>query len=307
MTEEKFSFFKPLVVNFSGEEGVDSSGPKKEYLRLLMKEIKNLGIFEGKWFSHDLQLLGDRKYELGGKLVAWSILQGGPGPQLLSKQAFSIFKGLPFSSEEGNEAVNDDVLKNTICELEACKSPTQFEEFKARKGDRVSEFRYSRIYSSVYSQKATIISSLLKQACVYSVNAEIHQFLDGLNYVGNFVQLMMSNPNVFLTRMCENTNKLSASQFMQLYTVEFSAAGSNKRELEEQTVYSLELFFKDVEDEEVEGIILKNLLAFITGADAVPTLGFDSKISIRFYDQESDIADCHGLQHVLCNCFYLED
>lgn len=152
-------------------------------------------------------------------------------------QAFSIFKGLPFSSEEGIEAVSDEVLKNTICELEACKSPTHFEEFKARKGDRVSEFGYSRIYSSVNSQKATIISSLLMQAFVYSVNVETHQFLDGLNYVGNFGQLMISNPNVFVSLMCKNTNKLSASQFMQLYTVEFSAAGANKRELEEQTVF----------------------------------------------------------------------
>ena len=88
--------------------------------------------------------------------------------------------------------------------------------------------------------------------------------------------------------MCENSNKLSVSKFI-LYTVEFSAAGSNKRELEEQTVYSLELFLKDVEDEEVEGIILENWLAFTTGTDAVPPLGFDSKVSIRFYDQESNI------------------
>lgn len=39
---KKFSFFKPLVVTFSREEGVYSGGPKREYLRLLMKEIKNL-------------------------------------------------------------------------------------------------------------------------------------------------------------------------------------------------------------------------------------------------------------------------
>ena len=283
---KKFSFFKPLVVSFSGEDGVDSGGPKREYLRLLMQELRSLGVFDGKWFSHGLKLLSDMKYELGGKLVAWSILHGGPGPQLLSQQAFSVFKGLPFSSEEAIEAVGDEDLRSTIHELDACKSPEEFEEFKARKVERVADYGYSRIYSSVYNEKDMIVSCLLKQAFVFSVNAEIHQFLDGLNCVGNLGQLMLSSPHVFFSIMCEQTDKLTASEFIKLYTIEFSTAGSNKRELEEQTMYSFELFLRDVEDKEIEGVTLDNLLVFVTGADAVPPLGFDDKISVRFYDQE---------------------
>ena len=30
-----------------------------------MRELRKLGLFDGKWFSHDLQLLSDMKYELG--------------------------------------------------------------------------------------------------------------------------------------------------------------------------------------------------------------------------------------------------
>ena len=37
--KKKFSFFKPFVVSFSGEDGVDSGEPKREYLRLLMQEL----------------------------------------------------------------------------------------------------------------------------------------------------------------------------------------------------------------------------------------------------------------------------
>ena len=48
--KKKFSFFKPFVVSFSGEDGVDSGEPKREYLRLLMQELRSLGVFDGKWF-----------------------------------------------------------------------------------------------------------------------------------------------------------------------------------------------------------------------------------------------------------------
>ena len=80
-----FSFVKPVHVSFSGEEAADAGGPRREYFRLLMSSLKNLGIFQGSCFSHDLHLLRCKKYELGGKLVSWSVLQGGSGPNCLSQ------------------------------------------------------------------------------------------------------------------------------------------------------------------------------------------------------------------------------
>ena len=40
-----FSFVKLVHVSFSGEEDVDAGGPRREYFRLLMSSLKNLGIF----------------------------------------------------------------------------------------------------------------------------------------------------------------------------------------------------------------------------------------------------------------------
>jgi len=75
----KFSFVRPVHIMFSGEDGEDSGGPRREFFCLLMMSLKNLSIFYGTWFSYDLELLHGNKYELAGKLVAWSVLQGGPG------------------------------------------------------------------------------------------------------------------------------------------------------------------------------------------------------------------------------------
>jgi Ubiquitin-protein ligase len=53
VSRKTFSFKKPLTVTFAGEEAVDTGGPKREFLRLLMKEVSNMNIFSNSWFQHD--------------------------------------------------------------------------------------------------------------------------------------------------------------------------------------------------------------------------------------------------------------
>ena len=86
---KRFSFLKPVFVTFAGEDAVDEGGPKREFFRLLMRAISESSIFHGSWFSHDLGLLADNRYELCGKLIAWSILHGGNGPFCLSSSSSS--------------------------------------------------------------------------------------------------------------------------------------------------------------------------------------------------------------------------
>lgn len=87
---KRFTFFKGVVVAFAGEEAVDDGGPTRKFFRLLMREISKSSIFHGSWFSHDLGLLASSRYELAGKLVAWSILHGGSGPRCLSPVSYNL-------------------------------------------------------------------------------------------------------------------------------------------------------------------------------------------------------------------------
>ena len=63
---KSFSFYKPFLVNFSVEDGIDAGSPKRELFCLLMQCIKGMGIINGNWFVHDLDLLRQKKYELAG-------------------------------------------------------------------------------------------------------------------------------------------------------------------------------------------------------------------------------------------------
>ena len=76
---------------------------------------------------------------------------------------------------------------------------------------------------------------------------------------------------------------------MSLYQLNRLEEGSNKRDRENSTIYCFEIFLQDLEEEEVTGLSLEDLLLFITAADCVPPLGFDKLITIEFYDFEGDV------------------
>ena len=62
VSRPSFTYLRRLLVNFSGEDAVDGGGPKREFFQLLMRSVKEMGILEGHWFSHDICLLKDNKY-----------------------------------------------------------------------------------------------------------------------------------------------------------------------------------------------------------------------------------------------------
>ena len=80
---------KNLIVNFAGEVGADVGGPKKEFFELALKEA-NDRLFKGKPGKR-LPKKGfdfEKDLEIVGKLIAHSVLQGGPGFPFLSQALY---------------------------------------------------------------------------------------------------------------------------------------------------------------------------------------------------------------------------
>ena len=124
----------------------------------------------------------------------------------------------------------------------------------------------------------------MKQNFDYGVHAEFAQFMEGMNSIGNFGNMVMENQSVFDATLSSSHENLTLIIFTSLYELKRSEVGSNNRSREDSTIYCFELFLKDLEEDEVDGLTLKDLLVFISGADSVPPLGFDHLISVHFYD-----------------------
>lgn len=128
-----------------------------------------------------------------------------------------------------------------------------------------------------------MVDCLIKQNFVYGVHAEVNQFLNGMNSIGHFGDVLMANKSVFYAILSNKYGKLTLTMFKSLYEVVFSDKESNSRMKEESTVYCLELFLQDLEEGEVAGLNLEDLI-FITGTESPPPVGFDRLITVEFYD-----------------------
>lgn len=85
-----------LSVHFIGEQAADMGGP--EFLRLLMRSLANeSGVLAGsdrrKVFSSSPLLVTQRAYFHAGRMVATSLLQGGPGPKCFSPAVYAYLLG----------------------------------------------------------------------------------------------------------------------------------------------------------------------------------------------------------------------
>ena len=77
---EEEDWKRNLVIEFVGEEGVDTGGLRREFFSVLFKSSP---VFDKGLFSHDSSLLDKKQYLYMGKLVAMAIITGHPGPRCL--------------------------------------------------------------------------------------------------------------------------------------------------------------------------------------------------------------------------------
>jgi hypothetical protein len=85
-----------------------------------MDVVAKSGIFEGPIgkaaFSSSLHMYAEKKYEEAGRLVQWSVVNGGPGIPVLSDSCYRLLTGCGLLSIGSGleDLTNDDVKMNLI-------------------------------------------------------------------------------------------------------------------------------------------------------------------------------------------------
>ncbi|KAK1904309.1 G2/M phase-specific E3 ubiquitin-protein ligase [Dissostichus eleginoides] len=121
-----FSEKKDILVKFSDdegrfEEGLDTGGPKREFLSLLMKELNKRPIFDGpvesRYLVYNSTAIREDEYYLAGKMIAVSIVHGGPGPNFLSEDLVSYISGQSsFKASVGD--ITDEEIGKVLQEIQ---------------------------------------------------------------------------------------------------------------------------------------------------------------------------------------------
>ncbi|XP_069105066.1 uncharacterized protein [Argopecten irradians] len=285
---DSFNYCSKFKVHFSGEDGDDLGGPKREFLRLLMAELSEV-IFQGgeknKFFLHDLEKLTASTYELAGRLVAFSVLHGGPGIPVLHPMAYQFIVQGESAFKMGLPAVEDCICdmetRDKIIALQNATSQDGYGKVLNEISDWCLEQGLAPTNFRAIAEKDRLVSVLKKNEIFYKVQSEITQFKDGLNKVGCFLDAVLLAPSALMSLFVRQNKKLRFTDLRSLYTVNWSPEGSNHRALEQQAIYCLEAFLADCEGGSTE-VSLNDVLSFWTGATDLPPLGFTKSLEVAF-------------------------
>ncbi|KAM4532095.1 uncharacterized protein V3H82_025949 isoform 1-T1 [Fundulus diaphanus] len=97
------------------EEGLDAGGPRREFLTLLMAILRNRPIFDGppesRYIVCNSRAAREDEFFLAGKMIAVSIVHGGPAPHFLAKNVVNYMIGNPSFSANIEDVKDEEIGK----------------------------------------------------------------------------------------------------------------------------------------------------------------------------------------------------
>ncbi|XP_057217759.1 G2/M phase-specific E3 ubiquitin-protein ligase-like [Triplophysa rosa] len=285
-----FEWYKTPNIEFVGEMAEDYGGPRREFFRLLMIELQStLGIFEGKpgelLFSYNQKALAENKCYTAGKLIAWSLVHNGPGIRCINKELFLIMCGQKpnLTMFDLGNFLECDVAEK-LTKVVRCSTAEELREFKNSLGDWICDCGVPSIFTASVSDLPTIYGQLVTHYIYHRVASMIQQFTAGINSCGHLWEVVRSNSVAFLPLFTNTRGNLKRNDVKDLFDIVWSTPGSNRRDLEEETVFQWECWLMSIQED--VAISFEDLLAFVTAADSIPPLGFQQKCHTEFYEQE---------------------
>ncbi|XP_055364606.1 uncharacterized protein LOC114853674 isoform X2 [Betta splendens] len=280
-----FCFRNTPVVAFRGEGGGEAS--VRDFFRSTLLELHHSCVFEGRpgrlFLTRDLAALENRRYYEAGVLIGWSLTHGGPGPRCLHPALFQLMCGHKPCLEDFSctdiadgevsllSCTDVKLLSPSLCNwVSSCGLP----DFSAAQSDEMPAVYEHLVQHHIYHRVASMIS----------------QFKDGLNSCGGLWGTIESNWELFVPVMTsEQQQPVTLEEFTQLFTVCYSQSDCQMRAAEAVTVAHWETVLTLISGGQAD-LCFEDLIAFITGADRPPPLGFPTLISLRFYSQDAGVS-----------------
>lgn len=119
-----------MRVTFVSEAAVDEGGPRREYFRLVIAEIaNNNALFDGaihrRVLRHNLIELQHESYLIVGRIIALSLIYGGPAPHFFARAVAEYLLGVaPLTASI--EDVPDESVRQSLRRVSICTVITHY-------------------------------------------------------------------------------------------------------------------------------------------------------------------------------------
>ncbi|XP_048024784.1 G2/M phase-specific E3 ubiquitin-protein ligase-like [Megalobrama amblycephala] len=163
------------------EEALDSGGPTREFLTLLMDTIKTRRISEGK--DNAKYLSFDSK-----------------GPRCLSPNFFLYLIGKVKTIEAPIEDIHDEEVRKALVEIENAASLSELQELTAKNSSMLQTAGCYRFMRTLEDKKK-VIDDYIQWYFIYQNHVSIQRFKEGLATL-DFVNALEQHPSLFFSIMC---------------------------------------------------------------------------------------------------------
>ncbi|KAK0153676.1 G2/M phase-specific E3 ubiquitin-protein ligase [Merluccius polli] len=148
-----------------------------------------------------------------------------------------------------------------------------------------------------------LVHDILMFQVMHQVQTPFQRFLEGLKTLG-ILEKIINHPESFRPLFCYQPHPLTAEAMDDLFKICLSPQGSNKRIAEEVVVPFWRDYLQDAQDEGPAK--LQEILAFATGATAIPPIGFNPTPSIDFlHENEHQDTSSLPIANTCINCLNL--
>ncbi|XP_049416170.1 G2/M phase-specific E3 ubiquitin-protein ligase-like isoform X4 [Epinephelus fuscoguttatus] len=279
---KKKTFIKFSDDRGTTEEAVDLGGPRREFLRLLIKALADSDMFSGPEGNLNLALsasaVRDDRYFIAGRAIAVSLVHGGPPPCFLSRTLFTCLTEGPDACCPVLEDITDIDLYSKLKKISEAKTLKELQQFAEPLTDYLANAGCLRPLTSL-ADKDKLVEDVLMFQVVQRVRGPLERFSDGLKTLGVLKKIKL-HPEAFRPVMCYSPGTLTAEIMEELFDIRWSEVGSNNRADENRVVAYWRDYLQDAEEEEGPAK-LGDILAFAAGCHVAPPIGFCPEPSLE--------------------------
>ncbi|XP_078418992.1 G2/M phase-specific E3 ubiquitin-protein ligase isoform X2 [Cetorhinus maximus] len=311
MRRKTFSPTSTICVQFSDDTrkppvAVDLGNPCHEFFCLLMHHLENSVLFEGSTTSKNMTLNSralrwDWYYE-AGRMIAISIVHGGPSPNFFST---TLFNCLAYGPEVTEPTMEDVTHFEVTQKIKKIKESSSLEELKLSVNENADYLSVAGCLRPIWSldDKEMLVKDVLTFHVISRVRSPFERFREGLKVLG-VLENIQKYPEVFAELLCYKPQKLTAETFGKLFSINFSPDGSNRRIAESRVIGFWRDYLADVEDGTTKASF-EEILTFATGTNVSPVISFLPGPSIKFLHNDGIIQYRFPTGQTCLNCLKL--
>ncbi|NXS86821.1 G2E3 ligase, partial [Erpornis zantholeuca] len=279
--QRNFSPTNTIEVNFSNGKNRSktstSAASKHRFFQLLMLHLQNSSLFEGSYGKNlalDFQAVKENLYFEAGKMIAVSLVHGGPAPGFFSKTLFDCLVYGPENVKPVLEDVADVDVAQTIQMIKYANSLSSLQSTLQDCCEFLAAAGCLRPVTAL-CDKNMLVNDILIYHVIKRIALPLESFRQGLKTLG-VLEKMQMHPDAFTSILCHKPERLSAETICDLFTIH-SSSDVNKVEGADFWMG----YLQDVESGE-SVVTLEDILLFVTGSCYIPSIGFDPEPTIKF-------------------------